>query len=318
MRIFSTHRRKLDPSRRFGSRAFQDKVKNAANYKRVFTFNPTKWYHGLGGWFSARGAVWRSVGVIVVMAIAYFMFFSRALSINDISVSNNHSITTESIQDALIQSGNSRFFLLRENNFFLMTEGRVNAALAKAIPEVKFVETQRTWPNKISIKVIERNPGFVILSAGNYFLVDDEGTVVKQVQSPENFLVAEDQLLENFAQGETLSTKLAPFVTSMNKLWPAKVNTPIARAKFPGKAGSDVEFVTSSGWSVLFSLDRPAREQLNNLVLLLNKQISARDQEKLAYIDLRLNKWAYYCLKASPCQSQEQPEAQEEETTNAN
>ncbi len=318
MRIFSTHRRKLEPSRRFGGRAFQDKVKNAANYKRVFTFNPTKWYHGLGGWFSARGALWRTMAVLAALAVIYFMFFSRSLSVSAITVTDNHAVSAESIEAALRQSGSSRFLLLRKDNFFLMTEGRVNAVLTKNVPEIKHVETSRAWPNKIRIKVTERNPGFVILSAGNYFLVDDEGTVVKPVDAPGNFLVAEDQLLENFAQGETLNTKLAPFVTTMAKLWPAKVSTAIARAKFPGKAGSDVEFATVSGWSVLFSVDRPARDQLDSLVLLLNRQISARDQERLAYIDLRLSKWAYYCLKASPCQSQEQPEAQEEPIPNAN
>ena len=318
MRIFSTHRRKLDPSRRYGGREFQEKVRNAANYKRVFTFSPTKWYHGLGGWFSARGALWRTIAVLAGLAVVYFMFFSRALSVTNITVTDNHAVSTESIQGALSQAGQFRFLLLRKDNFFLMTEGRVNAALARIIPEIKQVKTQRVWPNKIMVKVTERNPGFVILSAGNYFLVDDEGTIVKQVSSPENFLVAEDQLQENFAQGETLNTKLAPFVTSMVKLWPAKVNTPIIRAKFPGKAGNDVEFVTNSGWSVLFSLDRPAREQLENLVLLLNKQISARDQEKLAYIDLRLDKWAYYCFKASPCQAHQQAPSQEEGNIDAN
>ena len=231
---------------------------------------------------------------------------------------DNRSISPESIQNALTQAGRGRFFLLRKDNYFLMTEGRVNAALALAIPEIKYVETKRNWPRGITVKVTERNPGFVILSAGNYFLVDDEGTVVKQVASPENFLVAEDQLLENFAQGETLNTKLAPFITSMARLWPAKVNTAITRAKFPGKGGSDVEFVTASGWSALFSVDRPASQQLGNLVLLLNRQIPARDQDRLAYIDLRLNKWAYYCFKASPCQAIESPDSQEEGNTDAN
>jgi hypothetical protein len=51
----------------------------------------------------------------------------------------------------------------------------------------------------------------------------------------------------------------------------------------------------------MFDTTRSVITQLNDLSVLLNKQIAAKDRARLAYIDLRLAKWAYYCFKATPC-----------------
>jgi hypothetical protein len=308
MKIFSTHRRKLEPKRRFGGRDFKNKIKTAANYKRTFNPNPTKWYEGFSGWFSGNYALWRNLGVGAVLLILYFMVFSSHLAVANVEVKGNQAISREAIIAAVQGMGDSRVMLIKKNNYFLMTEGRVNSALTRIIPEIKEVRTNRSWPNKISVEVVERNPGFVIESDQNYFLVDDEGTIVKEVEGASNMLLAQDQLAEEYEPGEVLNTKLAPFVISMNKQWPGKVNSPIVLVKFPGKASTDVEFATQAGWSVLFDTGRSVASQLNNLALILNKQISAKDQAKLAYIDLRLVKWAYYCFKESPCQQEPAPD----------
>jgi hypothetical protein len=62
---------------------------------------------------------------------------------------------------------------------------------------------------------------------------------------------------------------------------------------------------------VFFSTDRPVTNQLSNLSILLAKQIAAGDRARLAYIDLRLSKWAYYCFKATPCQQTDQSQLPE-------
>lgn len=308
MKIFSTHRRRPDAARRYGGPQFKSKVRNAANYKRAFEYNPSKWYQGLGGWFRAKGALWRTAGLLAGAALIYFMVISQALSVTSVTVEGHTQIAAEAVEQAFQEYGQSRAFLIRRNNFFLLTPGRLSNALIEAIPEIRSVESDRHWPNSITLKITERNPGFVILSAGEYYLVDDEGIVVKEVETPDAFLVVQDQLSEEFTPREMLSTKLAPFVTSMQRQWPDRVSTPIVGAKFPGKASSEVEFVTEAGWSVLFDTTRSAAGQLGSLSILLGQQIPAGDHGKLAYIDLRLSKWAYYCFKQSPCEQEPLPE----------
>jgi hypothetical protein len=93
----------------------------------------------------------------------------------------------------------------------------------------------------------------------------------------------------------------------MSKSWNTKINTPIVSAKFPGKSSSEAQFVTAMGWDVIFDTGRPVSVQLADLAVILSKQINPTELPNLAYIDLRLAKWAYYCFKASPCEQKEKP-----------
>lgn len=298
MKIFSSHRRKLEPKRRFGSREFKNKVKSAANYKRVFS-----------GGLSGTLKFWKYFGIAVALVIFYYLAISSRFVIADITVSGNHDVSTQEIEDAIASAGRARIFLIKKNNFFIMTQGSANNILTHALPNIKEITNyKRIWPNKVQITVKERTPGFVIVSNAKNFLIDDEGTVVSPIDDPRNLLIVQDQLVEDFASGELLpNTKLAPFVIAMARQWPSKVSSPVSLVKFPGKASNDVQFDTSEGWSVLFSTDRSVAAQLNDLAVILNKEIAAKDRARLAYIDLRLTKWAYYCFKATPCQQQAQP-----------
>lgn len=300
MKIFSSHRRKLEPSRRFGGRVFQNKIKAAANYKRGFSMPR----------LSFSWKFWRWIGYLTAAFFIYFFILSSHLVIADVSVSGNSQVTTQQIQDTISEYANSRVIFIKKGNFIFMTQGRVNSLLKAKLPMIKDVsEYHRIWPNKISLTVTERSPGFVIKSNNKYFLVDDEGTVIKSLDNPDKYLVAEDSVVEDFGTGESLpNAKLASFIISMSKTWPTKLNTSVSLVKFAGKAADSVQFVSAEGWSVLFDINRPAAAELTDLVVILNKQIQAKGRTNLAYIDLRIDKWAYYCYNNSPCSQQALPD----------
>lgn len=309
MRIFSSHRKKLEPKRRFGSREFKDKIKSAQNYKRVFNI----------GFLGLRSKFWRYIGLILFIFIFYYLCISSRFVVTQASVTGNVQVSTQQIQDAISQASNSRIFLIKKTNFIFMTQGWVNQIITQALPTIKEITNySRTWPNQIKFNVVERVPGFVIQSNNQYFLVDEDGVVISQVTDPQKMLLVVDRVAENFALGEALpNAKLAAFVVSLKKQWPSKISTPIASVKFPGKASSEVQFVSSEGWSVMFDTGRSAVAQLNSLAVLLNKTIAPKDRSRLAYIDLRLSKWAYYCFNATPCSQMAQPPDSETPSTNA-
>ncbi|MBX4186829.1 MAG: FtsQ-type POTRA domain-containing protein [Candidatus Doudnabacteria bacterium] len=302
--IFSKHRKKIEPGRRYGSISFRNKVKEAANYKRAF--NPTSGFslNILSG-NSIRTKIYKGLGVTAVAVAIYYLMISPIFLVTDIEIKGNHQISSEQIRQLLGNTGDHRFFLIRKNNFLIMTEGRVNKLLTGSIPTIKNVSLHKSLPNHAVLEISEHTPGFAIESNGKYFLVDDEGVVVNQMEGPQKLLVAHDQLVENFVRGERLpNQKLAPFIISMSKMWGSKINVPIEVVKFPGKIGNDVQFVTVMGWSVLMDASRPGSVQLGNLAVILSKEVTPMQQLKLAYIDLRLDKKAYYCFKESPCQQQ--------------
>ncbi len=306
MKIFSKHRRKIEPRKRFGSMQFRDKLKQASNYKRTFDSS------GEGIKFLSTNSLLKPakiVSVLVVLVLGYFFVVSDYLQITEVSIQGNHQIATQDIEDVLTTDANSRLIVIKKNNFFLMSRGRVNDLLQESLPAVKeIVKFDRTWPNKLSLEITEHVPGFVIRSNENMFLVDEEGVVVDQVEDSKKLLIADDQITESFARGEALpNQKFAPFVLSMVRSWSTKIKTPIVSMKFPGKSSNEAQFITEQGWSVLFDTGRPVSVQLNDLAVILSRQIKPAELPNLAYIDLRLNKWAYYCFKATPCEQGVRP-----------
>jgi hypothetical protein len=126
--------------------------------------------------------------------------------------------------------------------------------------------------------------------------------VVKPVEDAGSLPLVEDTVEESFATGEALpNAKLAPFILSVYQAWPDKLPSSISLVKFPGKASNEVHFASSEGWIVYFDINRSAVSQLDSLTLILNSQIPIQSRSRLAYIDLRLSKTAYYCYKESPC-----------------
>jgi hypothetical protein len=158
----------------------------------------------------------------------------------------------------------------------------------------------------------------VLKSLDQYYLIDDEGIVVKTTADSQNLLVVEDTVEESFATGEALpNPKLAPFIISTNQSWSGKLTSSITGVKFPGKASNEVHFTSSEGWIVFFDINRSAISQLTSLALILNREIPAQNRTRLAYIDLRLSQRAYYCYNESACVEQpidqENPENAQEE-----
>lgn len=315
MKVFSKHRRKIEPYRRYGSRDFRDRVAKAKDYKRTFDPNRKHLWKKLLAYFGLNKKLLRYAWVLGAAVILYFIVISPYFLVSEYSISGNRDVKTGQITEALDSLNHSRLFLIPKNSLFLLSEGRVNSYLSKIIPDIKEVRNiNRGWPNKIKFEVIERSPGFILSSNGRNYLVDEAGVVVKESDNEKNLPVLTDQVAENFSPGQILSnSKLAPFVITMARQWPEKISSPLSSIKVPGVAATTAQFTSQEGWSAVFDTNRPVTGQLASLVLILNKQIPVKDRHNLAYIDLSLEKWAYYCYINTPCSAEPQQNPEEGE-----
>lgn len=304
MKIFSKHRKKIEAHRRYGSREFKERLNSAKNYKRL-SLNAQK---GYAAFFSKTGLskAGTFAAVLIIGGVLYFLTLSPYFRITDITVSGNSQVSTEEITGEIQSLSTKRFFLVPENSFFLMSKGRVSKIFAQELPEIREVKSHRIWPNKLSLEVTERTPAVAISSNLSNYILDDQGFVMKETADPEGLFLIVDQINEDIKVGEIIRGKLIPFIISVQNQWPGKIVSSLTTAKIPGKGASEVEFVSSEGWSVFFSTDRSAAGQITNLSQLLAKLISPQNRLRLAYVDLRLSKWAYYCYKESPCQQTDQ------------
>ena len=309
MKIFSTHRRKLEPHRRFGSREFQNKIKQAQNYKRTM-YPTTRRFFGSG--ILTLGISSVGIRLLVYAAAAlviYFMAISQYFLVTDIAVAGNSQVSTDQIREAIKNSTISRTFLIPKNHFLLLTKDRAARIITSQLPMVKEISKyDRKFPNRIELEVNERHQGFALIAKESVFVVDDEGAVLRQEASPGKLFVVTNQADEEVKPGAIMPAKLTAFILSMHKAWPSKMSVGLTGAKFPGLASADAIFTTSEGWSAFFDINRPVQAQLNALTLLLAKQVPAKDRSRLAYIDLRIQRVAYICYKGTPCFEKPQEE----------
>lgn len=308
MKIFSKHRRKIEPYRRYGSREFRERVQQNKEYKRVFDPNRKKWWLRPLVYLGLNRRLFRYLWVLGAAVLLYYLLLSPQFRVTEYSFSGNAAVKTEQVNDSLNLLSESRFALIPKNSLFLLSEGRLNSHLTAEIPDIKEIRNaKRKWPNKLSFEIVERNPGFILQSNGRNFLVDESGVVVKEAGDLGTLPVVIDQITEDFVQGQALpNSKLSAFVVTMSRQWPDKISSPLAAIKIPGVAGNTAQFTSAEGWSAVFDTGRPVSGQLSNLVLILGKQIPLKDRPNLAYVDLSLEKWAYYCFKNTPCSAQPQ------------
>lgn len=301
--IFSKNRRKLDSKRRFGSREFKANLKSAGSYKRIFNINS----RGLGSLLTTK--IGRRTLIIFLLIIAFYLFVSHRFLIENIVVSGNVQVSSEQISNAIIKASEDRWFFIPKNHFLLMSKGRVNSLLVSEVPSIKEVtKTNRHIPASIEIEVIERNKGFVLKTNNQSYIIDEEGVVIKQTNQRGDLLLVVNQVNENVGIGDAINPKTTAFIVSMNRQWNSKVAAGISEVRIPGIASFEAQFVSGEGWNVLFDTNRSVLSQLSSLSLLLNQQIKASDRGRLAYIDLRLSKWAYYCFRNTPCSALPQSE----------
>lgn len=256
---------------------------------------------------SLHSKFFRLLAVLLGLVIVNYLVISDKFLVSDFSVGGNSQVSEEQIKSVLEVASNNRTLLVPDSHILFLSAGRFNRMLVSALPTVKeVVRYKRVFPNRLEFEITERIAGFFLESRGKTFLVDDEGSVMREAAADGTLVKVSVQSEEGVVAGEILPNhKTTAFIVSMAKSWPQRISIGIFAVKLPAKAASEVQFVSEEGWGVFFDTNRPGGKQLDNLALILNRQIEAKDRTRLAYIDLRLEKWIYYCFKDSPCSAEE-------------
>lgn len=308
MKIFSPHRRRMENKRKFGGKEFQNKVKKAQGYKRVLDPRAKSAISGLLRFFHIE-STWAQAGIILVVGVlAYYLFISPQFILADVTVTGTEKVSAQQVQDVLKSAGNERWLFIPKTHLLLLSKNYAQELITTELPLVKDItKYKRVWPNKVEIEIEERRPGFAFNIGGQDYLVDESGFIVKELDDVSGLPHVTDQVSESADIGEQLTNnKLVGFILSATHQWPNKINSALGDIKVPGKAAGFAQFMSAEGWGVFLDFNRPVEAQLSNLNLILTKQIPAKNRLQLAYIDLRFDKWAYYCYKNSPCEAQPQ------------
>lgn len=111
---------------------------------------------------------WTSL-MFILLGIGIFLCTSKIFKIQSISISGNEQIMKEELQiDDKIG-----------DNIFLISKGKIEKDL-KQNPYVKKVTTKKILPNKLEIKIEERQKAFMIKTENGYLYLDNQGYILEE------------------------------------------------------------------------------------------------------------------------------------------
>ncbi|MFT3861690.1 cell division protein FtsQ/DivIB [Micropruina sp.] len=124
-----------------------------------------------------------AAGVLALLAgLGWLVFWSDVLGVRTIDVQGNRIVNAEDVRRlAEVPNGTP---LVRVDLDGVAT--RVGG-----LPAVDRVTVARSWPNTISIQVVERTPLFAIETPGGYWIADAQGVIFQSAtEAPKGLMVA--------------------------------------------------------------------------------------------------------------------------------
>lgn len=216
------------------------------------------------------------LGVLALAAvggISYFLFFSEIFQIKKIAVSGEVGIYEENIKA-----------LVYPKNIFLINTGEIEKNILSNFSKIGKVEIYRSLPDALDILITERTPIALWCEQDHCFFADKEGVIFGE-NPPET------DLIKIMGPKEMLNKeKISQILDIQRKL---KENPQVTATQALIASEERLNIGTSEGWEIYFNSKGNLDWQVQELALVLEKQITPAKRKNLEYIDLRFSRVFY-------------------------
>jgi hypothetical protein len=263
-----------------------------------------------------------------LLSVVYWVFFSPLFLIDRIEVKGGKGEGHQQLF-ALAQKKLEQkiWYLLPQKNYFVFQVDQFARELKnqEVNPPVFAINVNKIWPDKLLLSFKKRIPRLKIITiikeqtaiaddedqnretniktSQRDYLVDDKGFVIDNTpldwdkKGPVVHLALQDS--RNFKKGETLLNQGT--VNNLIKLYNVftDINTDLS-IKYLSLAQQEtnvVKLYVDQDYYIYFSFDYPLQKQIDNLILSLHK--IGDQQNKLKYLDLRIENRVYACCDLS-------------------
>ena len=115
----------------------------------------------------------------IIITLVYFFVRDPYFTLKQYKILGNRNITEEQLLNSLAEYSGRHLFLVETH--------KVENKLISAYPIIDGVDVDKIWPDKLFIKISEREPKLVYVNLNGAYLVDDEGRVL-QLLTPKNLV----------------------------------------------------------------------------------------------------------------------------------
>lgn len=248
---------------------------------------------------------WMMLLVFFGVAI-YVFFFSPLMAVNSIIVSGTESLDNEKITNVVNSAISGKYLdLVNRNNLILLSKKNIIQALKSNFKKIQSVEINKEFPDKILVKIAERQSSLVFCSGDPCYVIDSAGRAyaAADFQSGElgenELTILRDLSQKNISIDDVFLDKdLLSFVQAIRNRIKIDLDIDVKQEfSTPTLISGDIRVETADGWKVYFNKDIGIDKEMEMLKTALNNSIDKNRKNDLDYIDLRVDNKVYYKFK---------------------
>jgi len=236
----------------------------------------------------------------------YILFFSSLLSINSIDVSGTENINPIDISSTASAAMEGKYFnIFKKNNIILLSSGSIQKALLNKFRKIDNLEITKKFPDKLLIKIKERESSLVLCSGEPCYVIDNKGQAYAMADfvanefGEQNLIVLRDLsqkiiIMQDVALDQGLIGYVSDIKSRLLNDLDIEIKQEISTPTF---VSGDLRVETADGWRIYFSEDIGIDKEIEMLKTILNNSLDKDKKNNLDYIDLRLDNKVYYKLK---------------------
>lgn len=232
-------------------------------------------------------------GAAILLWVPQLRFWST-------SVSGNTAVSSEEILNVTNNFlGEKIFILFPQGSVFLFRSFNLEARILEAFPHIATVDVSHSFQRKISITITERAMWGLYCkdSALPCFYITEDGVITAEAPQLTGTILfrindkrpgLDTRVVGNTVIEEPLAARIRQ-VTNML----AERHHIMVREVILGDVFEDnIKLITTEGWYILFDEQTHVERAFENLLLVLEKQIT--DRADLEYIDIRFDGKVFY------------------------
>lgn len=249
----------------------------------------------------ARSLAVRAVlGALVLVGVVATVLFLPQLSIRTVTITGTQILPTGDIKSIAESALAGRVWgIIPRAQFFLVSTDAVRDTIAQAFPRAKAVYVARRFPHTLAVTIEEHDVWGVLCKREACLYVSRDGVVLDAASSTEGETlvhIADTRESVITAGLPAFDEKTARLLTVFAEGVPHALGISAQAFVLGSEYDSYIDVTTQEGWHIIADADTDPARALENLKLVLSKEIPARD--RLEYIDLRLPNKVFYKFRS--------------------
>jgi cell division septal protein FtsQ len=239
------------------------------------------------------------LGLLIIIPVGLFVWVLIATEVFDIrtiAVVDAEARTAEQIMSTVEEIAGQT----PGRSLFLIDPAQVEGKIKQKLPQIRSVYVMRQLPGTLRIVAQEKVTEILLLTGGQYYLVDAEGIAYQEARLDDLPGLVVPTVKSRNPESEVklgtpvVSAEFIKFVAEVEQELPEIIEAEVVEVNIPSLAAREVTFQASNNWRIHFDIIRAPGRQLKLLQELIETTLTPEEKQSVDYIDLRIPNRIYY------------------------